>query len=112
MPKQHISNLALGGRAPGSALRAAVLKGALSRGRRETFRLRFTFEGSPFLRSPRDAGNNNLFATGDRCWDVTNFLKPAGSIVSVGQGVSFYRQRESGDRLMVEGLFSTLREAL
>lgn len=46
-----------------------------------------TFEGAPLLRSLREAGNNNLFATGDGCWDVTNFLEPAGSAVSVGEGV-------------------------
>ena len=46
-----------------------------------------TFEGAPLLKSLREAGNNNLFATGDGCWDVTNFLEPAGSAVSVGEGV-------------------------
>jgi branched-chain amino acid transport system substrate-binding protein len=46
-----------------------------------------TFEGAPLLRSLRDVGNNNLFATGDGCWDITNFLKPASSVVSVGEGV-------------------------
>jgi branched-chain amino acid transport system substrate-binding protein len=46
-----------------------------------------TFEGAPLLRSLRATGNNHLFATGDGCWDVTNFLRPAGAAVSVGEGV-------------------------
>jgi branched-chain amino acid transport system substrate-binding protein len=46
-----------------------------------------TFEGAPLLRSLRQAENNKLFATGDGCWDMANFLEPAGSAATVGEGV-------------------------
>jgi branched-chain amino acid transport system substrate-binding protein len=46
-----------------------------------------TFEGAPLLRSLRAAGRNDLFATGDGCWDLTNFLEPAGSVATAGEGV-------------------------
>jgi branched-chain amino acid transport system substrate-binding protein len=46
-----------------------------------------TFEGAPLLRSLRAAGRNDLFATGDGCWDIENFLEPAGSAVHVGEGI-------------------------
>jgi branched-chain amino acid transport system substrate-binding protein len=46
-----------------------------------------TFEGAPLLRSLRDAGLEQLFATGDGCWDVGNFLMPAGPYTEYGEGV-------------------------
>jgi branched-chain amino acid transport system substrate-binding protein len=36
-----------------------------------------TFEGALLLRDLRDAGMAQLFAAGDGCWDVGNFLAPA-----------------------------------
>jgi branched-chain amino acid transport system substrate-binding protein len=46
-----------------------------------------SFEGAPLLRALREAGIMHLFATGDGCWDVENFLRPARDVVAVGEGV-------------------------
>jgi branched-chain amino acid transport system substrate-binding protein len=46
-----------------------------------------TFEGAPLLRDVRDAGMPQLFAAGDGCWDIGNFLTPAGSYAEVDEGV-------------------------
>jgi branched-chain amino acid transport system substrate-binding protein len=35
----------------------------------------------------RNSGRKELFATGDGCWDITNFLEPAGSAVYEGEGI-------------------------
>jgi branched-chain amino acid transport system substrate-binding protein len=46
-----------------------------------------TFEGAPLLRAMRGLGLRQLLATGDGCWDVPNFLEPAGSAAEKGEGV-------------------------
>lgn len=46
-----------------------------------------TFEGALLLRALRSSGRTQLFATGDGCWDIDNFLGPAGSITEDGEGV-------------------------
>jgi branched-chain amino acid transport system substrate-binding protein len=46
-----------------------------------------TFEGAPLLRTLRGAGISTLFAAGDGCWDVGNFLEPAGPCAEQGEGV-------------------------
>jgi branched-chain amino acid transport system substrate-binding protein len=46
-----------------------------------------SFEGAPLLCALRDAGVGHLFATGDGCWDVENFLCRAGSAAQAGEGV-------------------------
>jgi|ERR1043165_6487673 branched-chain amino acid transport system substrate-binding protein len=46
-----------------------------------------TFEGAPLLRTMRSYGLNQLFVGGDGCWDVNNFLKPAGEAATLGEGV-------------------------
>jgi branched-chain amino acid transport system substrate-binding protein len=46
-----------------------------------------TFEGAPILCTMRSIGINQLFATGDGCWDVNHFLKPAGEAATAGEGV-------------------------
>ncbi len=45
------------------------------------------FEGAFLLKAMREQGRNQLFATGDGCWDKTNFLEPAGSAATQGEGV-------------------------
>jgi branched-chain amino acid transport system substrate-binding protein len=46
-----------------------------------------TFEGAPLLRQLRARGLGQLFATGDGCWDVENFVAPAGAAAEAGEGV-------------------------
>jgi branched-chain amino acid transport system substrate-binding protein len=46
-----------------------------------------TFEGAPLLAHLRKKGVDHLFATGDGCWDVRNFLRPAGPAADAGEGV-------------------------
>jgi branched-chain amino acid transport system substrate-binding protein len=46
-----------------------------------------TFEGAPLLHAMRDLGLQQLLATGDGCWDVANFLEPAGRAAEQGEGV-------------------------
>lgn len=46
-----------------------------------------TFEGAPLLKAFRAARKNGLFAAGDGCWDRINFLEPAGSATTTGEGV-------------------------
>jgi branched-chain amino acid transport system substrate-binding protein len=46
-----------------------------------------TFEGAPLLRTLRARGFGQLFATGDGCWDIENFLRPAGASAEDGEGV-------------------------
>jgi branched-chain amino acid transport system substrate-binding protein len=46
-----------------------------------------SFEGVAILKALRDAGLSQLMATGDGCWDVKNFLQPAGDLASFGEGV-------------------------
>ncbi|MFL5495028.1 MAG: branched-chain amino acid ABC transporter substrate-binding protein [Gemmatimonadales bacterium] len=46
-----------------------------------------SFEGADLLRAIRDAGLAQCFATGDGCWDVANFLEPAGEAATAGEGV-------------------------
>ncbi len=46
-----------------------------------------TFEGAPLLKAFRASGYRQLMATGDGCWDVANFLKPAQDVVEKGEGV-------------------------
>jgi len=46
-----------------------------------------TFEGAPLLTALRAAGFSQLMATGDGCWDVVNFLRPAGEALDQGEGV-------------------------
>jgi branched-chain amino acid transport system substrate-binding protein len=45
------------------------------------------FEGAPLLKAMREAGKTQLFAAGDGCWDITNFLEPAGDAATAGEGV-------------------------
>src|SRR5206468_2730940 len=46
-----------------------------------------SFEGVAILKALREAGLSQLMATGDGCWDVRNFLQPAGDLASSGEGV-------------------------
>lgn len=46
-----------------------------------------SFEGAYILRALRAAGLDQVFAAGDGCWDVANFLEPAGDAAEVGEGV-------------------------
>jgi branched-chain amino acid transport system substrate-binding protein len=46
-----------------------------------------TFEGAPILRALRAKGLHQLMATGDGCWDIGNFLEPAGPTAEEGEGV-------------------------
>ena len=46
-----------------------------------------TFEGAPLLKEMRARKDDRLFATGDGCWDIGNFLEPAGSAAERGEGV-------------------------
>jgi branched-chain amino acid transport system substrate-binding protein len=46
-----------------------------------------SFEGAPLLRALRDAGIGDLFAAGDGCWDVPNFLQPTLGAAEAGEGV-------------------------
>jgi branched-chain amino acid transport system substrate-binding protein len=45
------------------------------------------FEGAPLLQAMREAGKTQLFAAGDGCWDMPNFLEPAGDASIAGEGV-------------------------
>ncbi|TPL97201.1 ABC transporter substrate-binding protein [Mesorhizobium sp. B2-3-11] len=46
-----------------------------------------TFEGAPLVKEMRTRQDDRLFATGDGCWDVGNFLEPAGAAAEQGEGV-------------------------
>ncbi|TIQ80048.1 MAG: hypothetical protein E5X64_36700, partial [Mesorhizobium sp.] len=46
-----------------------------------------SFEGAFILRAIRRAGLDQLFASGDGCWDAVNFLEPAGETATLGEGV-------------------------
>jgi branched-chain amino acid transport system substrate-binding protein len=46
-----------------------------------------TFEGAFILKAMREAGFGQRFAAGDGCWDVKNFLEPAGAAATEGEGV-------------------------
>jgi branched-chain amino acid transport system substrate-binding protein len=46
-----------------------------------------SFEGALILRAMRAAGLRQLFAAGDGCWDLSNFLEPAGNASTAGEGV-------------------------
>lgn len=46
-----------------------------------------SFEGASILMAMRKAGLKQLFAAGDGCWDLANFLRPAGNAASEGEGV-------------------------
>ena len=46
-----------------------------------------TFEGAHIVKALRAHGKDVLFAAGDGCWDVANFLRPAGSAAMEGEGV-------------------------
>ena len=39
------------------------------------------------MRELRASGWPHLFATGDGCWDIENFLRPAAEVVEAGEGV-------------------------
>jgi branched-chain amino acid transport system substrate-binding protein len=45
------------------------------------------FEGAGLLKAMRAAGVQQLFAAGDGCWDVQNFLEPAREDTNKGEGV-------------------------
>ncbi|WP_433427781.1 branched-chain amino acid ABC transporter substrate-binding protein [Nonomuraea sp. CA-141351] len=45
-----------------------------------------TFEGAPLVRHIREQGSPRLLATGDGCWDLANFLRPAGPAATEGEG--------------------------
>lgn len=46
-----------------------------------------TFEGAGIVRALRALGHAQLFAAGDGCWDITNFVQPAGEAATLGEGV-------------------------
>jgi branched-chain amino acid transport system substrate-binding protein len=46
-----------------------------------------SFDGAPLLTAMRMAGRMQLFAAGDGCWDVKNFVEPAGVAATAGEGV-------------------------
>jgi branched-chain amino acid transport system substrate-binding protein len=46
-----------------------------------------TFVGAPLLKALRVNGLHQLMATGDGCWDIGNFLEPAGPAAEVAEGV-------------------------
>ena len=46
-----------------------------------------SFEGAHILRAMRAVGLAQLFAAGDGCWDLNNFLEPAGDASTAGEGV-------------------------
>jgi branched-chain amino acid transport system substrate-binding protein len=46
-----------------------------------------SFDGAPLLSAMRAAGMMQLFAAGDGCWDVKNFIEPAGVAATAGEGV-------------------------
>jgi branched-chain amino acid transport system substrate-binding protein len=46
-----------------------------------------SFEGAFILRAMRRAGLDQLFASGDGCWDAVNFLEPAGETATLGEGI-------------------------
>jgi branched-chain amino acid transport system substrate-binding protein len=46
-----------------------------------------TFEGAPLLKAMRAGGLRQLFAAGDGCWDLWNFLEPVGDVAEQGEGV-------------------------
>jgi len=45
------------------------------------------FEGAFLLKAMRESGLTQLFAAGDGCWDITNFVEPAGDAARKGEGV-------------------------
>jgi branched-chain amino acid transport system substrate-binding protein len=46
-----------------------------------------SFDGAALLKTMRTAGLPQLFAAGDGCWDVRNFVDPAAAAASAGEGV-------------------------
>ena len=46
-----------------------------------------SFDGAALLKAMRTAGLHQLFAAGDGCWDVRNFVEPSASAASAGEGV-------------------------
>ncbi len=46
-----------------------------------------SFEGAFILRALRKAGLDQLFASGDGCWDRWNFIEVASDVASLGEGV-------------------------
>lgn len=46
-----------------------------------------TYEGAPLVKELRHQGRSQLVATGDGCWDVVNFLQPAGAAAMADEGV-------------------------
>lgn len=46
-----------------------------------------TFEGAHLLQALRAHDVPQLLATGDGCWDVTNFIEPASAVVELSEGV-------------------------
>ena len=84
------------GKTGGTAVREYVVEegttefGSIVRSFPENIDLVFyggTFEGAPLLKAMRAAGLPQLFATGDGCWDVWNFLEPTGEVAERGEGV-------------------------
>jgi branched-chain amino acid transport system substrate-binding protein len=55
------------------------------------------FEGAYVLRAMRQLGHNQLFSAGDGCWDLTNFLIPAGEATRVGEGALVLSATPSSD---------------
>jgi len=45
-----------------------------------------TVEGAFILKAIREAGFKQLFAAGDGCWDLKNFVLPVGSAAIEGEG--------------------------
>jgi branched-chain amino acid transport system substrate-binding protein len=45
-----------------------------------------TFEGAPLVRHMRAHGFGCLLATGDGCWDLADFVRPAGPAAAEGEG--------------------------
>ena len=83
---------ALQGTGPGDlgSVEAAADFEALVRDLPRDFDLLFyggSFDGAPLLKAMRAAGMMQLFAAGDGCWDVKNFVEPAGAAATAGEGV-------------------------
>ncbi len=56
------------------------------------------FEGAYLLKAMRRYGFTQLFAAGDGCWDVTNFLQPAADAAAQGEGVLILSATPVSDR--------------
>lgn len=56
------------------------------------------FEGAYLLKAIRQHGFQQLFAAGDGCWDVTNFLQPAGDAAVHGEGVLILSATPASER--------------